>query len=127
MHDAVHAKREHPVRTYLLLKRKDMADASVNGILHPRLSLVSDAHHRLAPVGGPNVEQHLGDVARSEHLVDRREPCGALLRVEVGSEDAVRGALAPQKLARAARRPGPGGHGSRSMIAAIQHTYQNRH
>jgi hypothetical protein len=43
-------------------------------------------------------EQQLGHVAGAEHLVRR-----ALLRVEVGREDAPAHALAPEELASAAR------------------------
>jgi len=47
--------------------------------------------------------EEFGDVARSEHLVNRREVRRSLLGVKVRSEDAASDTLPSQELARAAR------------------------
>jgi len=90
---------------YLLLEREDVGDAAVDGVAQPGLRLVGDGGRRLAPVGGGHLLQQLGRVAGAEHLVDGRELRRPVLGAEVGSEHALRRALAPQELAGATRRP----------------------
>lgn len=50
-----------------------------------------------------NMLEEFGDVARSEHLVNRREVRRSLLGVKVRREDAASDTLPSQELARAAR------------------------
>lgn len=50
-----------------------------------------------------NMVEEFGDVARSEHLVNRREVRRSLLGVKVRREDTASDALPSQELARAAR------------------------
>jgi hypothetical protein len=90
---------------YLLLQREDVGDAAVDGVAQPGLRLVGDGGRRLAPVGGGHLLQQLGRVAGAEHLVDGRELRRPVLGAEVGSEHALRRALAPQELAGATRGP----------------------
>ena len=80
-----------------------MGDAAVDGVAEARLGLVADGDDGVQALVGRDLEQQLGHVAGAEHLVHRREVRRALLRVEVGREDAPAHALAPQELARPAR------------------------
>ena len=79
-----------------------MGDAAVDGVAEARLGLVADGDDGIEALVRRDLEQQLGDVAGAEHLVHRREVRRALLRVEVGREDAAAHALAPEELARAA-------------------------
>ena len=88
--------------TYLLLEGEDVGDAAVDGVAEARLGLVADGDDGVQALVGRDLEQQLGHVAGAEHLVHRREVRRALLRVEVGREDAAAHALAPEELARAA-------------------------
>ena len=92
---------------HLLLEREDVGDAAVDGVAQPRLRLVGDGDGGLGAVGERQVGEELGHVAGAEHLVDGGEVRRALLVAEVGREHAPAHALAPQELARAARRPEP--------------------
>ena len=85
--------------TYLLLEGEDVGDAAVDGVAEARLGLVADGDDGVQALVGRDLEQQLGHVAGAEHLVHRREVRRALLRVEVGREDAPAHALAPQELA----------------------------
>jgi hypothetical protein len=89
---------------YLLLQREDVGDAAVDGVAQPGLRLVGDGGRRLAPVAGGHLLQQLGRVAGAEDLVDGGELLRPVLRAEVRREHALRRALAPQELARPARR-----------------------
>jgi hypothetical protein len=83
-----------------------VGDAAVDGVAEPRLGLVADGDDGVEALVRRDLEQQLGHVAGAEHLVHGREVRRALLRVEVGREDAAADALAPEELARAA---GPAG------------------
>ena len=91
--------------TDLLLEGEDLGDAAVDGVAEPGLRLVGDGDDGLAAVGLGQVREQLGGVACAEDLVDGREPGRALVRAEVGREDALRHAPPAQELARPARRP----------------------
>jgi hypothetical protein len=80
-----------------------VGDAAVDGVAEPRLGLVADGDDGVEALVRRDLEQQLGHVAGAEHLVHGREVRRALLRVEVGREDAAADALAPEELARAAR------------------------
>ena len=82
-----------------------MGDAAVDGVAEARLGLVADGDDGVEALVRRDLEQQLGDVAGAEHLVHVGELL-RLLRREVGREHAPRQALAPQELARRARRPG---------------------
>lgn len=99
----------------LLLEGEDGGDAAVDGIGEARLGLVADGEHGVAAAGRGDVQQELGHITGAEHLVHGGELGRALLRSEVGREDAPAHALAPQELARAAGRAAA--HGIR--IAAV--------
>lgn len=85
-----------------------MANTSVDGVTEPGLSLIGNCEDGLAPVVLGHMKQEFGRVAGPEHLVYGGEPGRTVLIAEVGSKDAVGGALAPQELACAA---GGGGRG----------------
>ena len=90
----------------LVLEDGDDAAAAVDGVAEAHVGLVRQRVHRVLPLVRVELIQQLGHVARAEHPVHVHE----LLRVvrrEVGREHAVRLALAPQELARRARRPRP--------------------
>jgi hypothetical protein len=89
---------------YLLLESEDVGDAAVDGVSQPGLGLVGDGGRRLAPVGGGHLLEQLRRVAGAEDLVDGGELRRPVLRAEVWREHALRRALAPQELARPARR-----------------------
>lgn len=80
-----------------------MRNTAIDRIPNPSLSLISDRDHGLAPLVQRHVQQQLGRVAGPEHLVNGGEARRAVLVAEVGSENAVGGALPPQELASAAR------------------------
>ena len=80
-----------------------MGDAAVDGVAEARLRLVADGDDGVEALVRGDLEEELGHVAGAEHLVHRREVRRALLRVEVGREDAPAHALAAEELARAAR------------------------
>ena len=79
-----------------------MGDAAVDRVAEPSLGLVADGDDGVEALVRRDLEQQLGHVAGAEHLVHRREVRRALLRVEVGREDAAADALAPEELAGAA-------------------------
>jgi len=91
----------------LALEHGDGADAAVDGVLDARLGLVGERAHGVLPLVRQQLVEQLGHVAGAEHLVHVGELL-RLLRREVGREHAPRQALAPQELARRARRPGTG-------------------
>ena len=80
-----------------------MGDAAVDGVAEAGLRLVADGDDGVEALVRGDLEEELGHVACAEHLVHRREVRRALLRVEVGREDAPAHALAAEELARAAR------------------------
>lgn len=80
-----------------------MGDAAIDGISDPGLSFVSNGHNGFTPISHRDMQQQLRNVASSEYFVDGRESGRALLGAEVGCEHTVRGALAAEELARAAR------------------------
>jgi hypothetical protein len=80
-----------------------VGDAAVDGVAEAGLGLVADGDDGVGALVRRDLEEQLGHVAGAEHLVHRREVRRALLRVEVGREDAPAHALAPQELARPAR------------------------
>lgn len=92
---------------YLLLEGEDVGDATVDGILEPRLGLVGDGDGRLGSIGHGEVHEDLGEVTSPEHLVDRREVGRSLFMAEVRGEDAAPHALPPQELASPAGRAKP--------------------
>jgi len=90
--------------TNLLLEGEDVGDAAIDGVAEAGLRLVGDSDGGLGAVGERQVGEQLGHVAGAEHLVDGGEVRRPLLVAEVWREHAPAHALAPQKLARAARR-----------------------
>lgn len=91
------------VINYLLLKGKDMSDASINRVADAGLSFVTDGEDRILPPVHGDAGKELRNVTRPEYLVDGSEMGRALLRIKVGSEHASRQALPPKELARPAR------------------------
>ncbi|GER57789.1 PRA1 family protein 2 [Striga asiatica] len=88
---------------------ENMGHAAIDGVPDAGLGLIGNGDHGLAPIGlGHVVQQQLGHVAGPKHLVDGRKSGRALLRTEIRPEYAVWGALPPEELACAARRPSPG-------------------
>lgn len=76
-----------------------MRDAAINGVSNPGLSFISNSDDGLVAIRNRYVQQQLGHVAGSEHLVNGGEAGRSLLRAEVRGEDAIGGALPPQELA----------------------------
>lgn len=76
-----------------------MANAAVDRVPEPCLSLITNRNHRVGPLVHRDVVEELRDVASSEHLVHRREMSGALLRVEIRRKYAPRHTLPSQELA----------------------------
>nr|GMC54061.1 muscle M-line assembly protein unc-89-like isoform X2 [Ipomoea batatas] len=82
---------------------RDDADAAVDGVAEPHVSLVSQRVHGVLALVRLQLVQQLRHVARAEHLVHARELL-RLIRREIRREHALRLALPPQKLASRARR-----------------------
>jgi hypothetical protein len=101
----------------LLLEGEDGGDAAVDGIGEARLGLVADGEHSVAAARHGNVEQQLGHIAGAEDFMHGGEARGALLRPEVGREDAAAHALPPQELAGPAW--GSAAHGGRRVVRPL--------
>jgi len=95
-----------------------VGDAAVDGVAEPSLGLVADGDDGVEALVRRDLEQQLGHVAGAEHLVHGREVRRALLRVEVGREDAAADALAPEELAGAAGPAAAASSRSRASAAA---------
>lgn len=87
---------------YLLLQGENVSHAAINGVSNSGLSFISNGDYSLTSIRNWHMQQELRHITRSKHLVYGGEPSRALLRAEVGGENAVRRALSPQKLARSA-------------------------
>lgn len=87
----------------LVLEEGDVANTAINGVAQPRLGFVSKGIDGIFSLRRRELVQELGDVARSEDPVHVGELL-RLVRWEVGRKDASLRALAPQELARRARR-----------------------
>lgn len=92
-----------PSKTYLLLKRKNMCNTSIDRITKSSLSLITDSHDSIEPLMNRYIHQKLRNVACTEHLMHRREVLCSLFRIKVRREDAPGHALPPQELACSAR------------------------
>lgn len=103
---------------HLLLEGEDAGDAAVDRVAEAGMGLEADGDDGVEALVGGDVEEQLGDVARAEHLVHRREVRRSLLRVEERREDAPAHALPPQKLAGPARPTAPQRSSSSSTSSA---------
>lgn len=90
----------------LLLQSNNGGDATVDRVGEPSLSLVGNGDDGIVAAVGRDVQQELGHIAGTEHLVNRGEPGRALVRPEVRGEYAPADALPPQEFACAAWRVG---------------------
>lgn len=86
----------HP---YLLLKSKDMANATIDRILNPSKSLITKSNHGVEAFVRRNSEKHFGSIAGSEHLVHGGEVSGALVRVKIWCKNATLYTLPSKELA----------------------------
>ena len=87
------------------LQDGDVGDAAVDGVTEARLGLVRERVDGVLPLRLGELVEELGDVAGAEDAVHAGE-LGRVVGREVGREDAPLRALAPQQLARGARRVG---------------------
>jgi hypothetical protein len=87
----------------LALEDGDGRNAAVDGVAEARLGLVRERGDGVPALVRREVAEDLGHVAGAEHPVHVRE-LGRAVGREVGREDAPLRALAPQQLARRARR-----------------------
>lgn len=108
-----------PILTYLLLKSEDVGNTTIHRIANPGLSFISNGHHSLAPLCEGHMHEQLRNIACSKDLVNGREARRPLLRAEVRSKDAIRGALASEELAGATGRTSPSAHNSILPITYI--------
>ncbi|KAL6005184.1 hypothetical protein ACLOJK_005746 [Asimina triloba] len=88
----------------LLLQREYGGHTSIDRIVEPCLGLVRYGYNRIMAPVGRYVQQQLRHIAGTKHLVHRGEPGRALVRPEIGCENAPADALPPQELAGTARR-----------------------
>lgn len=88
------------LETSLLLESKDVSNTTINGVSHPSECFVGDSSSGITSVVYRQVQQQLGDIARSEHLVNRRKVAWGLVVAEVRSENALARAFSPKELAR---------------------------
>ena len=88
---------------YLLLKRDDVGDAAVDRVSETRLSLETDWNDSVCPFMLGNMVEEFWNVARSEHLMNRRKVRRSLIGVEIGCEYAAGNALPSQELTGATR------------------------
>lgn len=93
--------------TEFMLEKGDVADATIDRISEPGLSLVGEGVDGVFALRRAELVEELGDVARAEHPVHVSELLG-LIRREVGGEDAALSALAAQELAGGAGGVGRG-------------------
>ena len=84
---------------HLLLEGKDMGNTTVDRISHPGLGFIGNCDHSLTPIRHRHMKQQFGNITSTKHLMDRRKLGRALLRGEVGCENAVGGALPAEELA----------------------------
>jgi hypothetical protein len=87
----------------LALEDGDVRNAAVDGVAEARLGLVRERGDGVPALVRREVAEDLGHVAGAEHPVHVRK-LGRAVGREVGREDAPLRALAPQQLARRARR-----------------------
>lgn len=92
------ASEVHLQLAKLVLEDGNDADAAVNWVAEAHLGLVGQGVDRILSLVGGKLVEKLGDVARPEDLVHVCEFLRLIGR-EVGREDAVGLALAPQELA----------------------------
>jgi hypothetical protein len=85
------------------LEDGDVGDASVDGVAEARVGLVGERVDGILPLHVRELVEELGDVAGAEHPVHVGE-LGWVVGREVGREHAPPRALAPEELARRARR-----------------------
>ena len=72
-----------------------MGDAAIDGVSEPSLSLVANSDDGVEPFVDGNMAEQLGNVAGSEHLVDRRKVGCALLRIKIRCKYAPHHTLPP--------------------------------
>ena len=84
---------------YLLLQGEDVGDAAIDGISNPGLSFISDGDDGLTAISHRHMQQQLGHIAGTKHLVNCGKPSRALLRAEIRRKNAVSCTLPPQELA----------------------------
>ena len=88
------------VYNYLLVKRENVGNATINGITNPRQGLIGESDDSITAAVGGDAEEELGGVAGSKHPVYGGEVGGAaVIGVEVGRKHTPFDAFPPQVLA----------------------------
>lgn len=88
-------------RTNLLLEGENLRNATIDRVSNPSESFVTKRNASVETFGRWDAVEELRGIASSKHLMHSGEVGGALIRVEIGGENASFHTLSPQKLARA--------------------------